>query len=105
MTRQIIFLITLLVTFSFFTFTVNRIIRYFRLTRPGFPVRDIGKRFWVMVRVAFAQTKIFRRPVVGFFHAVVFWGFCVVLFGSVEMIFEGIGGKEKSFDSLGGMIS
>jgi ferredoxin/nitrate reductase gamma subunit len=103
MTRQIIFLITLLVTFSFFTFTVNRIIRYFRLTRTGFPVRDIGKRFWVMVRVAFAQTKIFRRPVVGFFHAVVFWGFCVVLFGSVEMIFEGIGGKEKSFDSLGGI--
>ncbi|MEI6455958.1 MAG: 4Fe-4S dicluster domain-containing protein [bacterium] len=103
MTRQIIFLITLLVTLSFFTFTVIRIIRYFRLTKPGFPVKELGKRFRVMAGVAFGQSKIFRRPVIGFFHAIVFWGFCVVLFGSVEMIFDGLSGKEKSFDSLGGI--
>jgi hypothetical protein len=103
MTRQIIFLITVLITLTFFSFTVTRIVRYFRLTKPAFHVSNLSERFWIMFKVAFGQTKIFRRPVIGFFHAVVFWGFCVVLFGSVEMIFDGLTGKDRSFDSLGGL--
>jgi heterodisulfide reductase subunit C/nitrate reductase gamma subunit len=54
-----------------------------------------------MLEVAIGQTKIFRRPVIGFFHAVVFWGFCVILFGSVEMIIDGLFGIEKSLKILG----
>ena len=54
-----------------------------------------------MFRVAFGQTKIFRRPVIGLFHAIVFWGFCVILFGSIEMITDGLSGSERSFKFLG----
>ena len=63
MTKQIIFTVALLITFGAFFYTINRIIGFFRLTRPAFPVRDLGKRFSLMMRVAFGQTKIFRRPV------------------------------------------
>src|SRR5664280_973973 len=73
----------------------------FRLTRPAFPVRDFGKRFGVMMKVAFGQTKIFRRPVIGFFHALVFWGFCVIIFGSLEMVIDGLTGTEKVLKFLG----
>jgi len=48
-----------------------------------------------MMRVAFGQTKIFRRPIIGFFHALVFWGFCVILIGSIEMVIDGLTGSEK----------
>ena len=101
MTSQIIFSITLLVTIGAFLFTVRRIAGFFRLTRPAFPVRDLGKRFGVMMSVAFGQTKIFRKPVIGFFHALVFWGFCVILIGSVEMVIDGITGTERVLKFMG----
>jgi Fe-S oxidoreductase/nitrate reductase gamma subunit len=101
MTRQIIFLITLLITLAVFSFTISRLISYFRLTRKGFPVRDLGKRFGIMMKVAFAQTKIFRKPIIGFFHALVFWGFCVIIFGSIEMVIDGVSGSEKALRILG----
>lgn len=101
MTRQIIFSITLVVTIGAFIFTARRIIGFFKLTRPAFPVKDLGKRFGVMMKVAFGQTKIFRRPVTGFLHALVFWGFCVILIGSVEMVIDGVAGTERVLQFLG----
>lgn len=101
MVNQIIFASVLLVTFSLFFFTINRIRKFFSFTRPAFPVRDLGKRFGVMMDVAIGQTKIFRRPVIGFFHALVFWGFCVILFGSIEMVIDGLSGSEKVLKFLG----
>ncbi len=64
-------------------------------------MRDIGKRINVMLSVAFGQTKIFRKPVIGFFHALVFWGFCVILLGSIEMVIDGLAGTEKVLKLLG----
>ena len=51
--------------------------------------------------VAFGQTKIFRQPVIGFFHALVFWGFCVILIGSAEMVIDGLTGTERVLHFLG----
>jgi heterodisulfide reductase subunit C/nitrate reductase gamma subunit len=101
MIRQITFAVTLLITLAVFTYTVTRIIRYFSLTRAAFPIRNIGRRFSIMIDVAFGQTKIFRRPLLGFFHALVFWGFCVILMGSIEMVIDGLADTEKSLRVLG----
>ena len=101
MTKQIIFAITLLITFGVFFFTINRIVGFFKFTRSGFPVRDLGKRFNLMFKIAFGQTKIFRQPVIGFFHALVFWGFCVILLGSIEMVIDGLFGTDKALIFLG----
>jgi ferredoxin len=101
MIKQIVFAIALLVTLGVFAFTILRIISFFKLTRKGFPIKNIGKRFGVMLEVAFGQTKIFRRPVIGFLHALVFWGFCVILIGSIEMVIDGLFGIEKSLKFLG----
>jgi heterodisulfide reductase subunit C len=101
MAKQIIFTIVLLVTIGVFSYTVNRIVSFFRFTRPAFPVKEFGKRINIMLTVAFGQTKIFRKPVLGFFHALVFWGFCVILAGSVEMVIDGLTGTEKVLKILG----
>jgi len=101
MAKQIIFALTMILTLGVFTFTAKRLFSYFKFTKANFPIRDFGKRFHVMLEVAIGQTKIFRRPVIGFFHAVVFWGFCVILFGSVEMIIDGLFGIERSLKILG----
>jgi len=101
MTKQIIFSIALLLTIGAFFYTINRIVKFFRLTRPAFPVRDIGKRIKIMLAVAFGQTKIFRKPVLGFAHAVVFWGFCVIIIGSIEMVIDGLAGTDRALYFLG----
>jgi heterodisulfide reductase subunit C len=54
-----------------------------------------------MLTVAFGQTKIFRKPVLGLFHALVFWGFCVIIFGSIEMVIDGLTGTEKVLKIFG----
>ena len=101
MSKQIIFILSLLVTLGVFTYTVLRLISFFRLTRKGFPIKNIGRRIGVTLKVAFGQTKIFRMPVIGFIHALVFWGFCVILIGSVEMVIDGITGTERVLKFLG----
>ncbi|MDD2278278.1 MAG: 4Fe-4S dicluster domain-containing protein [Bacteroidales bacterium] len=99
--NQIIFAIALLVTLGIFGFTTWRYVRLFMLTKPTFPVRDLGKRFGLMMKVAIGQTKMFRRPILGFIHALVFWGFLVILVGSIEMVIDGLFGLERSLNILG----
>ena len=101
MTRQIIFALTLLITLGVIYFTIVRIVHLFRFTRPAFPVRDFGKRFSLMMKVAFGQSRIFRKPILGLFHALVFWGFCIILFGSIEMVIDGLSGTERALRFLG----
>lgn len=103
MAKQIVFLITLIITLSIFTYTVFRIGNYFKFTK-SFPVKDWGKRFWLMMKVAIGQTKIFRMPWVGLAHALVFWGFCVILFGSIEMTIDGLAGTERWFSTWWGVV-
>ncbi len=99
--KQILFAVALLLTLGIFAFTVHRIIGFFSFTRKTFPVKDLGRRFGIMMNVAFGQSKIFRRPVIGFFHALVFWGFCVILIGSIEMVIDGLAGTERALQVLG----
>jgi heterodisulfide reductase subunit C/nitrate reductase gamma subunit len=101
MTKQIIFILSLLITLGVFSYTIFRLISFFKFTKPTFPVRNIGKRILVMLEVAFGQTKIFRRPVLGFIHAMVFWGFCVILIGSIEMVIDGITGTDRVLKVFG----
>jgi heterodisulfide reductase subunit C len=104
MLKQIIFAISLLVTLGIFGYTTRRYIRFFKLTKP-FPVKNIGKRFMVMITVAFGQTRILRKPVIGIMHAMVWWGFLVILVGSIEMVIDGLFGTERALSVLGPVYS
>jgi heterodisulfide reductase subunit C len=101
MVKQVVFAFTLLVTLGVFYYTVSRLAGYFRFTRPAFRVRNIGKRLGIVLSVAFGQTKIFRKPVIGLFHALVFWGFCIIIFGSIEMVIDGLAGTDKALKVIG----
>jgi heterodisulfide reductase subunit C len=100
MAKQIIFLLVLLITLGIFAYTVRKFIFYFRLTKP-FPINQIGKRIVLMINVAIFQSKILRKPITGFLHALVFWGFCVIAFGTIEMVIDGVFGTEKFLSNTG----
>ncbi|MDP2722924.1 MAG: heterodisulfide reductase-related iron-sulfur binding cluster [Bacteroidales bacterium] len=100
MIKQLIFLIVLLITLTVFAYSMMRYFRYFKFTKK-YPIHDFGKRLWITIKIAFLQQKILRRPVVGLMHSMVWWGFIVILFGSIEMVIDGLFGTEKILFSLG----
>jgi Fe-S oxidoreductase/nitrate reductase gamma subunit len=101
MEKQIVFLIVLLITLGIFAFSIYRYIQFFKLTKPK-KIGDWGKRFKMMIEIAFLQKKILRRRWVGLMHALVWWGFLLILFGSIEMVIDGLFGTEKIFSFMGG---
>jgi heterodisulfide reductase subunit C/nitrate reductase gamma subunit len=98
--KQIIFIISIVIAFGILSYSISRIYALVKLTK-GRPLRNLGKRTILTFKVAFFQLKIFRKPVIGSLHALVFWGFCVILVGSLEMMIDGVAGTEKSLSFLG----
>jgi heterodisulfide reductase subunit C len=101
MIKQILFAVSLLITLGVFTYTALKLIALFKLTKPAFAVKDFGKRIAVTLKVAVGQTKIMRRPVIGFMHALVWWGFLIIIVGSIEMLIDGLVGTERVLGFLG----
>ncbi len=104
MLKQILFSMSLLLTIGVFTWSVFKYYKLFKLTKP-FPIGDIPKRIIMTLEVVIGQTKILRKPMIGLLHALVFWGFIVILFGSIEMVIDGIFATERVLGFLGGFYS
>lgn len=100
MIKQILFALSFLLTIAVFAYTFRKYYAFFRLTKTH-PIKQYRERFNVMLKVAFGQSKIFRKPVIGLMHALVFWGFLVILVGSIEMIIDGFFGLHRSLGFLG----
>lgn len=98
---QIIFTTLLAITLGVFAWSAYRIYRFFRLTRPAYPVHEIGSRIRLTIVNAIFQERIFRNRIAGFMHAMVFWGFCVILLGSIEIVIDGVAGTERVLAILG----
>ena len=98
---MLIFIILLIIALVAFSFTMSRIVAFFRLTHPAYPIREIGKRILLTIKTAFLQDKIFRFPFSGFLHAMVFWGFLAIQFVNLEMVIDGVTGWSKSLAGLG----
>ncbi|MGB2868033.1 MAG: heterodisulfide reductase-related iron-sulfur binding cluster [Bacteroidota bacterium] len=88
--RSITFLVVLVVSFAFFGFSVYRLIRSLSIGKPDNRFDRPFLRLKNMVVVAIAQSKIFREPVAGTMHALIFWGFVVLLAAVLESIVEGL---------------
>lgn len=88
--KNIIFIIIFLAVFSFFGYSVNKLITYLKVAkkkddRSG----NISTRLSRVWNIAFAQTKLLRDPVAGLLHLLIFWGFVLFLFAVIETVFQG----------------
>jgi Fe-S oxidoreductase len=87
---SVIFLFVLVLALGFFALNVQRLVRYLRL---GFAENRTGRPF-VRIRnvleIGIAQKKIFRDPIAGPMHALIFWGFMVLTAGTLEILIAGL---------------
>ena len=94
---NIIFIIFFTITLFFFTRNVKRIYRNINL---GIPIdrNDNKKQRWAqMLRIAFGQSKMIDKPIVGILHIVVYLGFLVINIELLEILFDGFFGTHRVF--------
>jgi len=87
---SVVFLFVLVLATGFFSLNVQRLVSYLRLgydeDRTDHPLTRLKN---VLV-IGIAQKKIFRDPVAGPMHALIFWGFMVLTAGTVEIVIAGV---------------
>ncbi len=88
--ESVVFLFVLILAAGFFALNVQRLVSYLQL---GFAERRTDHpltRMRNVLEIGIAQKKIFRDPVAGPMHALIFWGFMVLTAGTVEILIAGV---------------
>jgi len=98
---SVIFTIILIISISFFSYNLWKIVRNIRLGKSKNRFDNPLTRLKILFKIAFGQTKLFARPASGILHALVYWGFLVITIGTLEMMVDGVFGLERSFGFLG----
>lgn len=101
--EQIIFSITVAIALGLLFFSFNKVFKIMKALKP-FKISNYGTRINKMLNVAIGQKKILKRPI-GILHALLFWGFLVILIGTIEMFIDGIAGTERILGFLGGIYN
>ena len=76
----------LVVALGFFTYSMYRRIRVMAAGKPEKRWDQLGKRLVGTLKVAFGQSRMFKEPGAGIMHALIFWGFLILLFRSASLI-------------------
>ena len=88
--QNAVFLFVLVIAAGFFALNVQRLVSYLNVghaeDRTDHPVTRIRN----LLAIGIAQKKIFRDPVAGPMHALIFWGFMVLTAGTIEILISGV---------------
>jgi Fe-S oxidoreductase len=88
--QNVVFLFVVVLGAGFFALNVQRLVSYLQLGyaegRTDHPLTRIRN----VLEIGIAQKKIFRDPVAGPMHALIFWGFMVLTAGTVEILIAGV---------------
>ena len=87
---SVVFLFVLVAAAGFFALNVQRLVGYLRSASPRTAPTIRSTRIRNVLAIGIAQKKIFRDPVAGPMHALIFWGFMVLTAGTVEILIAGV---------------
>lgn len=102
MLEQLVFAVLTLGCFGLFGRNLARIRRWIAIgegpeaTRLDHP----RERLADMLQFAFLQPKMFRDPVAGIMHAMIFWGFLLVSLGTLETLIRGVVGRAFDMSAI-----
>lgn len=88
--KNIVFSILFLASLTLFAFSVRRLIMMLRIGKPEGRFGNPVERLKRTLIVAIGQSKLLREPAAGLMHALIFWGFLVLLTSVLESIGEGL---------------
>jgi Fe-S oxidoreductase len=97
MIEHILFISATVISIAILAWSFSKIFKIIAMLKKPYSIKNVGERLQKVALVAIGQNKIMRLPIVGFMHALVFWGFLFITIGSAEMIIDGLIGTP--FDS------
>ncbi|NEW78235.1 MAG: (Fe-S)-binding protein [Gelidibacter sp.] len=102
---NIAFAILLIIGIGFFVKNSKKIVRNIKLGK-SIDRSDLPKeRFQNMLKIAFGQSKMVKRPIAGILHIIVYAGFIIINIEVLEIIIDGLFGTHRVFSVLGGFYS
>ncbi len=106
MVLQILFLIIAAAAIALFSLNVRKIVRNINLGRPLDRSDRPSERLAIMMKVAFGQSKMAKRPVAFVLHLFVYIGFVIINLEVLEIIIDGLFGTHRIFaEPLGGLYN
>ena len=88
--KNIVFIIVFIFAFGFFIYSARNLIRYMLVAKKDdYRFDNIGKRILNVFIYAIGQKKLFRYPIAGILHSLIFWGFILFIFAVVEALIQG----------------
>jgi heterodisulfide reductase subunit C len=104
MVLQVIFLIVTVAAIALFSLNVRKIIRNINLGKDTDRSDRPAERLFTMLKVAFGQSKMVKRPLAAILHLFVYVGFVVINLEVLEIIIDGLFGTHRIFAApLGGL--
>ena len=94
---NILFSIFFLIAISFF---IRNVMKIYRNINLGISINrnDNKKQRWLqMLRIAFGQSKMIDKPIVGILHIIVYLGFIIINIELLEILIDGIFGTHRIF--------
>jgi heterodisulfide reductase subunit C len=85
---------------TLFVINCKKIIRNINLGRKIDRSNRKKERFFKMMRLAFGQSKMLDRPVVGLLHLVVYLAFILINIELIEIVFDGFSGSHRALAPL-----
>lgn len=101
MISQLLFAVIFILAIALFTFNAKKIIRNIKLGRPTDRSDNPALRFKKMLKVAFGQSKMTKRPTAFVLHLFVYLGFVIINIEMLEIIIDGLAGTHRVFAGLG----
>ncbi len=87
---NLVFAVILVVALAFFSRSAKRLNRWLKIGRDEVRTDHPDQRTKNFLLIGLGQSKILRDPVGGMMHALVFWGFCVLGLGTLEIMIQGL---------------
>ncbi len=94
---SIIFGVLLLLSITLFVINCKKILRNIKIGRDIDRFNNKKARFYKMLRLAFGQTKMLNKPVVGLLHLIVYIAFILINIELIEIIIDGLTGSHRVF--------
>ena len=94
---SIIFGVLLLLSISLFVINCKKILRNIKIGKDIDRFNNKKVRFYKMLRLAFGQTKMLNKPVVGLLHLIVYIAFILINIELIEIIIDGLTGSHRVF--------
>jgi hypothetical protein len=102
--KNIVFILVFIGAFGFLYKNLAKVFSYLKVGQDDDRFKNVGERVKNVIIIVFGQSKLFREPVAGIVHFLLFWGFVLFLFAVVEAIIQGFY-SPFTFEFLGPIFS